>query len=275
MRKNLLNDLIQAPLEISRNLYQFKHVIRQMIKSEIKGKFAGSFAGLLWHVIHPLVMLGVYVMVFLFIFDLKVGSSSGTGTSTIYLLSGLFPWMMIAEGISLGTVAVIQNANLIKRTYFPTEILLAKSVMAPFCSFGIVLGVLALFRVLLYKFWGLLLILPCVVVLQLVFTMGVTLFTATISVFFRDIVHLVDIIIRFWIFLTPILYPVSRLPEWGKTIMFLNPLYPLISIYQSLFLTGVIQQWRMVWLALLWTLGLLIPAAYLFNKLKYEFADWL
>lgn len=275
MRKNLINDLIHAPLEISRNLYQFKHVIRQMIANDIKGKFAGSFGGLLWQVIHPLVMLVVYVIVFLFIFDLKVGGSSSTGTSTLFLLSGLFPWMVIAEGISLGTVAIIQHANLVKRTSFPIEILLAKSMLIPFCSFGIVLGVLVVFRVFIFQLWAILLILPFVLLLQLFFTMALTLLTATLAVFFRDLIHLVDIVIRFWIFLTPILYPASRLPEWGRHLMFLNPVYPLISIYQSLFLNGTIRQWLMVWIAVLWTLVLLVPGAYLFNKLKWEFADWL
>ncbi|MFZ2197952.1 MAG: ABC transporter permease, partial [Thermodesulfovibrionales bacterium] len=90
-----------------------------MVKREVKGRFAGSMGGLLWNFIHPVLMLIVYIFVFVYIFKIRVGSEASTGTSVIYLIAGLFPWIMISEGLSRGTSSLIENSNLIQKTSFP------------------------------------------------------------------------------------------------------------------------------------------------------------
>lgn len=246
-----------------------------MVVAEIKGRFAGSVGGFLWNFVHPILMLTVYLFVFVYVFKLRVSTGGSAGASAVYIMAGLFPWMIISEGLMRGTSSMIDNANLIMKTPFPTEILLGKSVLAPLCSYGVAILVLAVYAVGATGSVSLVLALPVLLVLQILFTIGVIFLTSTLSVFFRDVLQVVQILVTFWIYLTPILYPVNMLPGWVRSVMYANPLYPLISLYQSVFITGNLGQFLMVWLALAWSLSFFGIGAFIFNKLKYEFADWL
>ncbi len=271
----IIYGLSLSPVQILRNFIYYRHLMFQMIIREIKGRFAGSMGGLLWNFVHPVVMLVVYLFVFVYIFKLRIGNTEGSGASAVYLMAGLFPWMILAEGLLRGTLSPVENATLIQKTSFPTEILPAKSVLAPFLSHGVTLLLLAFYKVIDLRSVYILLLLPMVVILQIFFTMGIVFITSTITVFFRDVFQLVQILVNFWIFLTPILYPESMLPEWAQKAMLLNPLYPLIGTYHMIFLDGTIENWQMPLMALGWTVLFFSGGAFFYSKFKYEFADWL
>jgi ABC-type polysaccharide/polyol phosphate export permease len=220
-------------------------------------------------------MLLSYLFVFVYIFKLRVGTSGSAGTSAIFMMAGLFPWIIMSEGLTRGTFSLIENANLIQKTYFPTEILPAKAVITPLISHGIAIALLMFYGVVSNGFFTVIILLPLIMLLQVLLTLGASFLCATLSVFFRDVVQLMNLIVSFWIFLTPILYPVAMLPTWAKGIMYLNPVYPFVSIYQSLFLDGTVGDVRMVLLSIIWSLAFFIIGAFVFNKLKFEFADWL
>jgi len=270
-----LRELYRAPFDTIKNLFLYRHLLIQMIKREIKGRFAGSMGGLLWNFIHPVLMLVVYLFVFVYIFKLRVGSAGGSGASAVYLMAGLFPWIIFAEGLSRGTSSLIENAVLIQKTSFPIEILTAKAVMTPIISHGIAILLLTLYKVITVGSIKIIFILPFLVLLQILFTLGIVSLFAASSVFFRDVIQLVHIIISFWIYLTPILYPMSMLPDWGKKIMYLNPFFPLISLYQSMFVDGKLGGLDMLILSLFWSICFFVIGVFIFNKLKYEFADLL
>lgn len=264
-----------APFRVLGNLYSHRHILFHMVKNEIKGRFAGSVGGIIWNFAHPLMMLVVYLTVFVYIFRLRIGSDAGPGASALYLMAGLFPWMIIAEGLLRGTSSLMENANLIQKTAFPTEILTAKAVIAPILSHGIAIVILVGYRVATGVSPVLILLVPMVLVLQALFTLGVAFLTSTASVFLRDVMQLVNLLVGFWIYLTPILYPMTMLPEWAHKAMYLNPLYPLMSLYQSLLLEGSLGPWHMPVLAVLISCGLFMFGSFIFSKLKFEFADWL
>jgi ABC-type polysaccharide/polyol phosphate export permease len=268
-----LKEIARSPLDILKNLYLYRHILGQMVVREIKGRFAGSMGGLFWHFVHPILMMVIFLFVFVYIFKLRVGA--GTGSSAIYLLAGLFPWIIMAEGLSRGTSSLIENANLIQKTSFPIEILTTKAVVAPLLSYGIAIVLLMLYKVIAYGSAGMLFVLPLVMALQILFTMGVVFLSSTLSVFFRDVLQLMSLVISFWIYLTPILYPMTLLPEWARRVMYLNPLYPFMANYQSLLLRGSLEDWHLVLVAALWAFGFFTAGSFVFNKLKYEFADWL
>jgi lipopolysaccharide transport system permease protein len=270
-----LKEISGAPVEITKNLFHFRHILIQMVKREVKGRFAGSMGGLLWNFIHPVLMLLTYLFVFVYIFKLRIGSSEGAGASTIYLMAGLFPWIILAEGLSRGTSSLIENTNLIQKTSFPVEILTAKAVISPLLSHGIAILLLALYKIVFSGSFIIILALPVIIIFQMLFTLGMAFLTSAASVFFRDVLNLVQIIISFWIFLTPILYPIQMLPGWAQKVMYFNPLYPFVATYQSLFVEGVLSHTVILISVLIWSLGFLVFGAFIFNKLKYEFADWL
>jgi lipopolysaccharide transport system permease protein len=246
-----------------------------MVIREIKGKFAGSIGGLFWHFIHPILMMVIFLFVFVYIFKLRVSSTGGAGASAIYLLAGLFPWIILAEGLSRGTYSLIENANLIQKTSFPIEILTTKAVIAPLLSYGVAIVLLMIYKVITHGSAGILFILPFVMILQIFFTTGIAFLSATLSVFFRDIMQLVNLVISFWIYVTPILYPMNMLPDWAQRVMYINPLYPFMANYQSLLMHGTLGDWRLVLLAAVWAFCFFVTGSFIFNKFKYEFADWL
>ena len=275
MGLNLVRNVIKAPGEILGNLYVYRHILSQMVKREIKGRFAGSMGGLLWHFVHPILMLLIFLFLFVYIFKLRVSTTGGAGTSAIYLMAGLFPWMILAEGLSRGTSSLIENAALIQKTFFPTEILTAKAVIAPFLSYGVAILLLAAHAVVFGGHIGIILALPLILLLQVLFTLGMTFLSATISVFFRDMMQLVQIVVSFWAYVTPIFYPLSMLPGWARSLMYLNPLFPFVANYQSLFLEGRPAPLHVCLLAFAWSFSVFVFGAFIFNKLRYEFADWL
>lgn len=275
LNKKRLKEFFTAPVEIAGNFVAYRHLLSQMVIREIKGRFAGSFGGFLWNFVHPVLMLVIYLVVFVYIFNMRIGSDAGHGTSAIYIMAGLFPWIIISEGLSRGTSSLIENATLIQKTPFPVEILPAKAVLAPFFGQGLVVLLLALYTAVFTGFNESILLLPLIVVLQSLFTLGMAFLAATISVFFRDVIQIEQILISFWIYLTPILYPISMLPEWARTAMYFNPIYPFISIYQSMFIKGALLRTDMIFFAFIWSLSSFLTGAFVFNKMKYEFADWL
>lgn len=275
MLKRRLTEIVRAPKEILTNLFLYRHILMQMIKQEIKGRFAGSIGGFLWSFLHPILMLITYLIVFVYIFKLRISAGEGSASSALYLMAGIFPWIIIAEGLARGTSSMIENANLIQKTPFPVEILTAKAVLTPLFSHGISLILLALYKVMSSGSFGILIALPLVIILQSLFTLGIVFFTATLTVFFRDIMQLTQVLITFWIYLTPVMYTMAMIPDWARQVMYINPLYPLLTIYQGLFVRGSLPGWDIVGLALTWSVLFFVIGAFVFNKMKYEFADWL
>ena len=248
-------EILTSPFYIIKNFFLYRHLLLQMVTREIKGRFAGSMGGLLWNFIHPILMLVVYIFVFVYIFKIRVGSEAGAGTSVVYLIAGLFPWIMISEGLSRGTSSLIENANLIQKTSFPVEILPAKAVIAPLFSYGIAILLLSAYKMISSGSFAFIFFLPFIFLLQIIFTLGISFLTATLSVFLKDVMQIMQVIINFWMYLTPILYPMNLLPDWAARLMYLNPLYPVISLYHDIFVDGRISQWKMISLSLGWSLG--------------------
>ncbi len=270
-----IKEITMSPFLISKSLYTYRELLFQMVRREIKSRFAGSIGGILWHFAHPLLLVLIYLFVFVYIFKMRVGEGGGA-LSALYILSGLFPWIILSEGIVRGTTSLIENANIIQKTFFPTEILPAKAVVAPFFSYGTAMVILVIYTAVFTTASKLpILMLPLVVLLQILFTLGISFITSTISVYFRDIVQIIQLITTIGVFLTPILYTTSLLPGWAANLMYFNPIYPFVSLYQFI-ITGVATPYlQMITLAILWSVVFFTLGAYLFNKLKYEFTDWL
>lgn len=275
MNFSRLKEIAIAPAEITRNLFVNRHMLFQMVLREIKGRFAGSIGGMFWNFVHPLLLLAVYIFVFIYIFKLRVGSNGGAGTSALYITAGLFPWMIFAEGLLRGTSSLIENASLIKKTAFPVEILTSKAVIAPFVGNGAAILLLALYRIFFSGATVIIPALPLLIIIQAIFTVGIAFLAAAATVFYRDVMQIVQVAVNFWIYLTPIFYPTSMLPKWVGTLMYLNPLYPLMDTYQSLFVLGTLPGWNMIALCLAWAMLFFVMGTFIFNKLRYEFADWL
>ena len=275
MSINFIREFFSSPVVIINNILTYKHLVIQMIKQDIRGRFAGTAGGVLWNLVDPVAKLLVYLFVFVFIFKLRVGQEHGAGYPAIFIVAGLFPWLIMSEGMLKGASSLLENANLIKKSSFPIEILVARSVFLPFFSHGIVLLLLVLYQVFFNYHIKVLFIVPLIFILQILFTMGCVFFSTVLSIFFRDIIHLHQVMINLWIFLTPIFYHVGMLPEWGQKLMYINPVYPFISAYQCILSDAYTVQWHMLFISFIWTAVVFVAGSFIFIKLKDEFADWL
>jgi ABC-2 type transport system permease protein len=212
---------------------------------ELRGKYKRSALGWAWSLVNPLAMMLIYSLVFGFILKIKppVGDPSGLRNFSFFLLCGLLSWNFLSNGMTASMVALLGNANLIKKVYFPREILPASAVAAAAVSFVIELSVLIVALLLVGNMvlpW-----LPLVVVLvalQAVFVVGVGLTLSVLNVYFRDVQHLVNIVLQLWFYASPIVYPITLVPEhttvWGyslpmRALYELNPMVRFIEAYRD------------------------------------------
>ncbi|MEZ0328627.1 MAG: ABC transporter permease [Dissulfuribacterales bacterium] len=266
---------LKAPFIILQNLVHHRHLLMRMVWQEIRGRFAGSFGGLVWHFLQPLLMVTVYLFVFVEVFKLRVEGAGAENFSAFYIMAGLFPWLIFAEGLSRGSQCLHENANLIQKTAFPTELLVFKAVLTPYISFGMIVAGLAAYRLIFIQFSWHVLALPLVALLQFLFTCGLVFLCATLAVYFKDILQLINIFVSFGMYLVPILFPVSMLPELAQKLMYLNPTYPMIYTYQRMLVFDSLGEPIVLYLLLGWSLLFFVLGSFIFYKLKDEFADWL
>jgi len=183
---------------------------------ELRGKYKRSVLGWTWSLLNPLASMVIFTIVFSFFLKVKppVGNPSGLHNFAFFLLCGMLPWNFLSNGINGAMGALIGNANLIKKVYFPREVLVAATVAAFDVTFLIELGVLAVALVAFGNFvipW-----IPVVlflVVLVTVFVLGIALTVSVLNVYFRDVQHLVGILLLLWFYATPIVYPLSYVPR--------------------------------------------------------------
>lgn len=228
-----------------RELYQYRELIRNLVVRDLKVRYRNSVLGFLWSLVNPLLMMLVFTVVF------QVMLPQNIRAFPIFVLCALLPWNWFSASLNEAIPSVVNNAHLINKVYFPREVLPLSVVLANGVNF--LLALLVLFAVIfvygVHLSLGTLL-LPAVILIQLMFTLGVAFILATINVFYRDTGVIMEVILLAWFFLTPIFYTVTVLPEYrtilGLTVpvqrlmYVLNPMASLISAYRDI-LWGSLQ----------------------------------
>ncbi len=240
MRRQRLPTLI-ARLQL---LYRYRELIRNLVVSDLKARYKNSMLGFVWTLLNPLAMMLVFTVVFSFL-----SPNQQIEKYPLFLLCGLLPWNFFADSLGASVNSLVGNANLIKKVYFPREVLPIASVLAQLVNF--LLAFLLLFIALLVfraQFSPWLWLLPLVILIQTCFTVGIALILSTLNVFFRDTVIVLNVVILAWFFLTPVFYAVTVLPVsytlWGiplnlqRLFYILNPLASLINMYRDLLYWG-------------------------------------
>ncbi len=210
------------------------HLLREFISKEIKGRFAGSVAGILWTLINPLANIAVYLFIFSLIMRIQVTpAESGTDRFVVFFLSGFFPWLIFSESLSKSAGVLIQNANLIVKVVFPVELLPAGTVFSTALVHLIGMTFFLLYLIFLGCFHPSWLILFYAIPALMVFAWGLCSFFSAICVFIRDIGELLSILLMLWFYATPIIYPMSLVPESFRAALELNPLNLYISLIRN------------------------------------------
>lgn len=209
---------------------------------ELRSKYKRSVLGWTWSLLNPLTTLLIYGFVFGVFFGVPapVGDPSGMTSFAMFLTCGLLPYTFLANGLNGGMGTLLGNGNLVKKVYFPREILVAANTASWLVSFLIELAVLAV----ALAFFGNIVILWIPVVLflvavQTVFVLGLALMLASASVYFRDLQHLLGLVLQVWFYSAPIVYPMSYVQDqvgttgWKITLYNLNPLVRFVEAYRD------------------------------------------
>ncbi len=225
-------------------LWRYRELIAGFVIRNLKLKYKSSFLGFLWSLLTPLMMMVVYTFVFSFIIRIKVDYPFA-----LFLLCGLLPWLFFANSVSMSANGIIENANLLKKVYFPREIIPISTTISNLINLLlslIVLGLLFLFyrQPVSRVFY----ILPLVILFHLLFSWGVAFIVSALTVFFKDIIHILEIILTMWFYAVPIIYPLSYverfLSEYYLTFYRLNPLVDITELYRHALLYGIFPPWK-------------------------------
>ena len=221
------------------SLTRHRDLLSQMVVTDLRGRYVGSSLGLFWSVIHPLVMILIYTVVFSRVMGSRLPGSADPYSYGIYLCAALLPWMAFQEVVTRSTTLFPDNANLVRKIAFPKVILYGFVTLSSAINFALALGVfvavlLAMGHVPHWTF----LLWPPLVALQLAFGLGLGLVASVLHVFVRDTAQLVGVLFQVWFWLTPIVYVESILPAWLQRAERLNPLYHFGETHRAIVLDG-------------------------------------
>jgi lipopolysaccharide transport system permease protein len=230
-----------------RELWSYRELIRNLVLRDLRVRYKGSALGYLWTQLAPLLMMGVFWFVFSFVQPQQIAMFP------VFLIVGLLPWNFCNEAVAGGARSVIDNANLIKKVFFPREVLPLVSVFSSLVNYLLSLPmmflVMAIVQLLypplreqgrLFNFAPTVAYLPVLIVIQALFLAGVALFISALAVHFRDFVHLIGIMLQFWFFLTPVVYALDVLSvtvggvALAQVVRWLNPMASLIEFYREI-----------------------------------------
>ena len=226
-------------------LYHYRELIRNLVIRDLKVRYKNSVLGILWSLLNPLLMTIVFTVVFTLLLR------NNTPNYPVFFMCGYLPWSFLSDSVVGGTNSIVGNAHLIKKVYFPREVLPLADVLSGLVNF--LLALVVLFGAILVFHVGLtasVLLLPVVIVAQVLFTLGLVFFLSTANVFYRDTQHIMQVVMQAWFFLTPIFYPIEIIPEsatiLGMTVDLqmwvrrLNPMASLIASYRDILLRGAV-----------------------------------
>lgn len=253
------------------NIYRYREMLINMVRRELRGKYKGSILGFLWTFINPLLQLVVYTIVFSNIMRM------GVSNYEIFLFVALIPWMFFSTSVLSGAGSIIYNQSLVTKIYFPREILPLSVVTSNFINM-IYCSVIVLAVVLFYhmnlnlEVWFML---PVIAFIEYILVIGIVLIVSALTVYFRDLEHILGIIIMAWQFLTPVMYPESFIPSQYQAILYLNPMTPIIISFRDVLYYGKMPVVENLVYAFLWSLIIFICGFLLFGKLQKDFAEEL
>lgn len=228
------------------SLWDYRELIYNLVVRDLKTRYKNSFLGFFWALLNPLAMMLVFSVVFSVMWP-----NQQMDNFPIFILCGLLPWNFFTSSVMTGTTSVVSNGNLLKKVYFPREVLPIASVLSNLIHFF--LALLLLFAAIIIfqptlSPW--LWLLPFVILAQSVFTLGIVLMLSTLNVFYRDTLMIVDVVLLAGFFLTPVFYPIDYFPrdyellgisiDVHRWMRIINPMASLITTYRDLFYFG----WR-------------------------------
>jgi len=248
----------------------YVELLMNLTKREVKGRYSQSFFGIAWAIVQPLSAMIVFTIVFS-----RVAHMPSDGVPyPLFAYAALVPWFFFSNSVASGTLSLITYRNIVTKTYFPREIVPLSQVCSRFIDFFAAAvfyaGFMAYYRVTLGP-WALMT--PVFFGLLILFTVGFTMATSAINVFYRDVNPVVQIALQLWLYLTPVAYPLSATSSRFRWLYVLNPLTAIVEGFRSSLIFGRAPNWSIVSISSALTVILFVAAFVMFKRMDKYFAD--
>lgn len=260
-------------MTVFKDIYNYRELLKSNIKKDIRGKYKGSFLGVLWSFLNPLLQVIVYWIIFPYLFR-----GASIPNYLCYLVTGIIPWTFFTNVVNMGTTSMKANAGIIKKVYFPREVLLISQVLSGLVNFFISCIIIVIFCIGTGAGVSIhLIMLPIIALIEGLLSLGVILFLSAFEVYVQDIEYIVGFVLNMAFYGTPILYDINMFSSAGilYKLVKLNPMTIIIDAYRDIFLN---HAWPEV-TGLLVVAGLgivLVMIGYVvFKKLEKGFAEEL
>lgn len=257
-------------MNIFKKIYNYRELLKTNVKKEIRGRYKNSILGVMWSFLNPLLQLAVYSVIF------GALLSGGDPTYPIYICVALIPWTYFTTAITQSSFTIIGNGDIIKKVYFPREILPISVVTSGAVNFMI--STIIILAFVIFSGVGLswyLLLYPFVLLVQYVLLLGISFIVSSITVYFRDLEHIIGIVLLAAFYGTPIVYKLEQLPANLQIIMQLNPMTHIINGYRDIFYYHQMPNMKILCILLGLSIVLTIIGYFIFKKLQKGFAEQL
>lgn len=251
-----------------KEIYCYREMIKNLVKKDLRTRYKGSILGFLWTFLNPLLQLIIYTIIFSTVMRIDVDQFY------MFLFVGLVPWIFFSTSILIGTNTIISNKDLIKKIYFPREILPMSVVLSGFMN--MIFSMIVVFLALLVSGIGItmnIIYLPIIMIVEAIFTLGVVLIVSSLNVYFRDIEHILGIVVMAWFYFTPIVYPIDMVPKEYLKYFGLNPMTSIISAYRDILYHGIKPDMNSLGVVSFLSAILLVIGYYIFKALQKNFAE--
>ena len=252
-----------------KEIWEYRTMIRSLVHKDLRGRYKASVLGFLWTFILPLCQLLVYTVVFSIILRSTVEKFY------LYLFVALIPWNFFASCLTGGSSCIIQQQSLVNKIYFPREVVPISYVTSAFVNMlycEIVVFAVSLISGVQFSLLGLL-CLPVVMAIEYILALGFTMIISAVDVYFRDLEHILGIVSMAWMFMTPIMYDLSTVPERLQPLFQLNPMTSVVTAYRDIMYAGSVPKLSTLGVALGMGIVFLVLGFLIFGKLKRRFSE--
>ena len=249
-------------------LYEYREMLKSLVRKDLKTRYKGSVLGFLWTFINPLMQLAIYALIFPYLMRVQEKNYA------MFMFVALLPWIFFSTSLQSSTECIVENYNLVKKIYFPRQVLPLSVATGGLVNY--IYGLLVVLAGLLIAQINVtvyILYLPLVLLILYVAVSGFCLMLSALNVYVRDLEHIVNIVTMAWFYATPIVYPFDMLPQWLQNILVFNPMTPMILSFRDILYYGTAPNLQHLLIAGCEAAVIFVAGVYIFNALEKGFAE--
>lgn len=256
-------------MKLLKEIYNYREMIISLVRRDLRGRYKGSVLGFMWTFLNPLFQLIVYTIVF------SVIMKNGIDKFYLFLFVALVPWMFFSTSVSNGSKCIISQQDMVKKIYFPREVLPISFVLSQF--FNMLFSFIVIFFVIIISGVGFsfkaLCFLPLIMIIEFLLALGIAFLASSVTVYFKDLEYILTIITMAWMYMTPIVYSQDMVPERFRNLYYLNPMTSIIIAYRDILYYKRIPDLSTLVLAIVMGIVVMIIGTATFIKLKRHFVE--